>query len=190
MNRDLFEFIKAAIDHPLEVSTLFPTSPVLAKRILSYIPFALQTQIVELGPGTGAITRFLAPQLKNNAHYLGIEINQEMVTYLRGRFTHLRFQQGAADTISTLLPPQSVSSVVSSLPWTMFSSEIQEKTLSAISSSLKPGGLFLTYVCINATWYPQAKNLNRLLLERFSVIKKSPIIWRNMPPAFIYVCTK
>lgn len=86
--------------------------------------------------------------------------------------------------------PGTQSAVISSLPWTMFSSALQKRTLTGIHSALVEGGRFVTYVCINAAWYPQAQHFGGLLSGMFASVEKTPIEWRNIPPAFIYVCRK
>lgn len=186
MAKDTLEFVKAAIRRPLEVSTVFPTSRALAETLLSYADFKAAESVVELGSGTGAITRHLAPRLSRPDSYLGIEIDEPMVEYMRKEFQGMRFEAGPADSLAQLVPPDSVDVIVSSLPWTVFSDKIQESTIAAIVQSLKPGGVFLTYVCANALWYPQARAFVKRLQREFKDVHRSELEWRNIPPAYVY----
>lgn len=190
MTRDTIEFVKAALRRPMEVSTVFPTSKSLAETLLSFADLKNAEKVVELGAGTGAITRHLAPKLVHPEGYLGVELDVPMVEFLKKEFPDLRFEAGLAENITNWVEPSSVDVVVSSLPWTVFNDELQERTIQSIHKSLKPGGVFLTYVCANALWYPQAKNFISRLKNSFSDVHKSQLEWRNIPPAFVYRSTK
>lgn len=186
MARDTIEFVKAALRRPMEVSTVFPTSRALAETLLSLADIKSAESVVELGCGTGAITRHLAPRLTRPETYLGIEIDVPMVEYMRKEYPAMRFEAGPADALTHLVAPASVDVIVSSLPWTIFSDELQEKTIAAILQSLKPGGIFLTYVCANALWYPQARAFVKRLKREFKDVHRSDLEWRNIPPAYVF----
>ena len=190
MARDKIEFVKAALRRPLEVSTVFPTSRPLAEKLLSFADLKNADHVVELGSGTGAITQHLEPRLKPRASFLGIEIDEPMVKYLREKFPKLRFEAGPADMLSQLVPASSVDAVVSSLPWTIFPDEVQSSTINAISHALKPSGVFVTYICANALWYPQARAFTRKLETTFRDVHRSDLEWRNIPPAFVFRSTR
>lgn len=190
INKDLIEFVKAAVDKPMEVSTIFPTSSALANRLLDQMECDLPGPVVELGAGTGAITRHLKKRLTPEQSYLGIEVNSDMIRFLRREFRDMDFRRGKADQIEKFLEGKLAANVVSSLPWTIFTSQYRELTLSAIHRSLKPGGRFLTYMCINASIYPQANHFARVANQLFSKVERTPIEWKNIPPAFVYVCSK
>lgn len=190
MAHDVLEFIKAALRSPLNVSTVFPTSKALAETMLARAPLDGAERVVELGAGTGAITKHLAPRLKNSDGYLGVELDPKMVAYLTGRFPDLRFASGFAQDLCEWVPKGSVDVVVSSLPWTMFSAETQTKTIDAIVAALKPKGTFLTYICINAFAYPMARSFIELLKNGFSDVSRSPLELRNIPPAFVFQAKK
>lgn len=186
MGDDVVQFLKAALKNPLEVSTVFPTSKALALRMLREVP-DFDGQIVELGTGTGAITRFLSAKILDPTQYLGLDLSEEMIGFMRKAYPHLRFEASAADQLPQLCPDGSVSAVVSSLPWTLFSPSTQESTLKAIKNVLKPEGVFITYMCLNTAWTPAAQNFMRLLREHFTGVTKGSFEWRNMPPARVIV---
>lgn len=190
MAKDTIEFVKAALRRPFDVSTVFPTSRALAETMLGFADLVRAERVVELGAGTGAITKHLAPKLVNPGGYLGVELDSKMVEFLRGEWPNLRFETGLAESLPQWLEPESVDVVISSLPWTMFSEETQRRTIDAIVKSLRPGGAFLTYVCANAYLYPQAKSLRRLLKENFRDLHRSDLEWRNIPPAFVFRAIK
>jgi len=187
--RDAIEFFKAALRNPLEVSTIFPTSKYLAETLLSNGDFLHAQHVIELGAGTGAITKHLQKKISAFS-YLGIELDHQMIQYLRRNFPSLRFEAGLAENMSNWAEPATVDLIVSSLPWTVFSDETQEKTIAAILSTLRPGGVFLTYICANALLYPQAKSFVNRLKNGFATVERRPLEWLNIPPAFVYKSSK
>lgn len=191
MQNEIIEFVKAAIKNPRDVSTVFPTSRWLAQRLLDEIPIKPNSFIVEVGAGTGAITQHLLRRLtKPGEQYLGVELNEQMVTYLRTYFPSMKFEQGLAQNLDVWMKDKKADGVVSSLPWTVFPEAVQRETLSAIYDSLKPGGVFATYMCLNSSWYPQAKRFKEMINSSFKSVDKTPVEWRNIPPAFVFRCTK
>ncbi len=185
-----FEFLKAAIRSPLEVSTIFPTSKFLANRLLNNAKVEDAKSVVELGCGTGAITRHLQPRLKRRDAYTGIEISAQMVSYLKREYPTLKFAEGRAENICSFVSPGSVDSVVSSLPWSLFPSEMQVNTLNGIHEALRPGGVFVTYVCINALVYPNAQGFLKALRSTFTSVSRSELELLNVPPAYVYIAKK
>lgn len=187
MKRPTVEFIKAAMRRPLDVSTVFPTSRFLARAMLNQADFTEAKNVVELGAGTGAITRHLLVRLVDPRHYLGIELDQKMVEFLRQEFPNAQFEIGLAENLVHWRQPESVDVVVSSLPWTVFSDNTQIRTVEAITKSLKQGGVFITYICANAMLLPQAKHFRQLLKECFQGgVQKVAFEWRNIPPSFVF----
>ncbi len=185
------QFVKAAAKSPMQMSTVFQTSHWLAKRLLERANLDQAHSVLELGPGAGAITKSLYGQLLADCRYKGIELNPDLVAYLRKAFPKFEFIEGSAELCAEIARKEGPADVVvSSLPWTIFPTEVQDKIMESVVQSLQPGGRFVTYVCINATLYPAAKNLRSLLFKNFSDVHKSKIEWRNIPPAFVYTCTK
>jgi phosphatidylethanolamine/phosphatidyl-N-methylethanolamine N-methyltransferase len=191
MANNILEFIKAAVRNPLVVSTVFPTSKSLAENLIEHGNIARAEKVVELGAGTGAITKYLLPRLASRDRYLGVELDPRMVDFLRKEFAEgVRFEAGPAENLPEWLQPESVDVVVSSLPWTIFSDQTQDKTIAAILQALKPGGTFVTYICVNALLYPQAKGFIRRLETGFASVERSALEWRNIPPAYVLKSTK
>ncbi len=73
MNENI-QFLQAFLKNPGTVGSITPSSPELARRMVSGIKPAENNVVLELGVGTGAITKFLQDVVPNNASYLGIEL--------------------------------------------------------------------------------------------------------------------
>jgi phospholipid N-methyltransferase len=64
----------------------------------------------------------------------------------------------------------------------------QNRIFDAVFASLAPGGLFTTFAYVHARWLPTSLRFRQRLFRHFSRIEVTPIVWRNLPPAFVYRC--
>jgi phospholipid N-methyltransferase len=78
--------------------------------------------------------------------------------------------------------------VLSGLPWASFPEELQLKLMDAVCEALAPKGVFATFAYLQGTLLPAGKRFGKTLESRFSEVRKSPVVWRNLPPAFVYKC--
>ena len=83
-----------------------------------------------------------------------------------------------------------IDSIVCGLPWAVFDEELQDSLLNATLDSLKPGGQFATFAYLQGLLLPAGKRFKEKLAQSFSKVETSPTVWRNLPPAFVYRCTK
>jgi len=98
MDRAAVEFLKAAARRPLGVSTVFPTSRALAERMVVAAASSPIDGVVELGAGTGAITRHLVAGARGRV--TALEIDPGMARFLRGRFPEVRVCCAAAEELA------------------------------------------------------------------------------------------
>jgi len=159
--------------------------------MLSPIDFDTARGIVEFGPGTGAFTREIAPRLGSHCRYLGIELNQRFVHELRRQFPWLGFVQGSVADLTAILADQRISrvdAVVSGLPWATLPVSLQETVFAAMRAALAPGGLFVTFGYLQSLVLPGAQALRQRLRREFVDVRRTPLVWGNVPPAFAYIC--
>jgi phospholipid N-methyltransferase len=186
-------FLGQFVRSPLSVGSVLPSSTALARAMVAPIDFTAARTIVELGPGTGSFTREIAGRLAPGCRYLGIELNPNFVGALSRTFPRLDFVQGDAEQLAQILAMHEVESadaIVSGLPWAWLPRPVQEAVFAAVSKVLVPGGLLVTFGYLQALVLPGARVLRRLLPRYFAEIKYSRIVWRNVPPAFAYICRK
>lgn len=172
-------FVRAALRRPLVVATPFPTSAVLARWMVADID--PDEVVVELGPGTGAITRFLAPR----PDYLGVEVDPCLATALRARLPTMRVVNAPAEELAAYVETGSVDVVISSLPWSVLPVATSEAVLEAVAQALAPRGRLTTYLCAHTAWLPGARGFLRALRQRFPRVRAGPLVWRNVPPALL-----
>jgi len=189
-NRD---FLAQFIRNPHTVGAVLPSSKALARMMLAPVDFDTLTTIVEYGPGIGAITQEILPHLSGSQKYFGFEINPNFLQQLRQRFPNQEFIGEPASQIGQFLKTsqiKTIDAVICGLPWASLPISEQSKTLEATLNSLKPGGLFITFAYLQGLLLPAAWALRRRLSENFTTVCRTKIVWRNIPPAFAYVCAK
>lgn len=147
--------------------------------------------VVELGPGTGTITGKIASRIRPEAAFLAIELNPVFVRRLAAQIPLVHVIHDSAERLGEILlerDVESVDAVISSLPWSLFSQERQEGLLRAVAQSLRPGGTFATTAYLPGLSFPAARRFRELLERHFPSVQRSALVWRNLPPAFVYRC--
>jgi phospholipid N-methyltransferase len=149
--------------------------------------------VVELGPGTGAFTRAIQDTIVPSATFFALEINQEFATNLRRQFPDLTVHHDSAEKLPEYLAhhgKSEVDCILSGLPWASLPMKVTAGTMTAVAESLRPGGTFATFAYAHAVYLPKARSFRRRLEGLFAKVETSPVVWRNLPPAFVYQCTK
>jgi len=186
-------FLQQFMRSPLTVGALAPSSRALANTMLAPIDFARVGNVVEFGPGTGAFTRGIAPRLRAGCRYLGIELNPAFVRELTISFPRLSFVHGNVADLTRILDSQGIAAVdaiVCGLPWATLPIALQETVFAEIDRTLAPGGVFVTFGYLQSLVLPGAWALRRRLRRHFGDVRRSSVVWANIPPAFAYICRK
>lgn len=187
------QFIKGVLKDPKNTGAVVPSSPFLAKEMLSHWPESSDALIVEYGPGTGAITKRLAKQIGPEQSYLGFEMNPMFIRHLNKILPNMPIAHSSAENIAEECEKRSLPKadlIVSGLPWANFNPKLQESILHSTSEYLAPGGVFSTFAYVHALPLPRARQFSSRLKEQFSNVSMSQVIWRNVPPAVIYHCSQ
>ena len=146
--------------------------------------------VLELGAGSGAITKHIMKERNKLASYTGVEIDPNLVDYLKASFTGEKFLAASAEDLKDHVADQSIDVVMCSLPWTLFPQKLQESITKEIVRMLKPGGYFTTFLCVHALAYPGAPRVKKIFNHFFSDFEKKAFIPHNIPPANVYRGTK
>lgn len=174
----------------MQVATLFPTSTFLARRLANVVDPNGRGAVVELGPGSGAITRHLALRAGDPDRYLGLEVSADLVGVLRARHPELRFHRGPARLLGRVLPDGEADTVVASIPWTLLAPEERDDSVEAAARALRPGGRLATFVCLHAAGGQGARGLRAALRRWFREVHPAFLEWRNLPPAVGILATR
>ncbi|MCI2417258.1 methyltransferase domain-containing protein [Saccharopolyspora sp. K220] len=178
---------------PNLVGAVAPSSPNLAREMAAVVPTSGRPVVVELGPGTGALSGAISERLPAGGRQVAIELDSGMVEYLRAELPWLEVIQGDAARLGELLGEAGidrVDAVISGLPWSIFPAKLQQAILQQVGAVLAPGGAFTTFAYVHALGMSGARQFRRRLDLAFDEVLTSRTVWRNVPPARIYVCRR
>ena len=191
MNENI-EFFQAFLKNPLKVGSIAPSSPDLAQKMIDEIRPDEDHVVLELGVGTGAITKFLREAVPNRESYVGIELDKDLVKSLRRNFPELKIVRGnACETFSIYQRTGygEVGYIICCLPFVSMPNEIGERILLEIDKFMERGCMFRTFQYAHGYYLPSAIKLRKHLRERYGKAKKSQIVIKNVPPAYTLTWT-
>jgi len=182
---DEVRFLRSWIEKPLHMGAVMPSGRVLARTMAQYVDIKSEGPVVELGPGTGAITNALIEHGIDQKRLVLVEYNPSFCALLRERYPHAKVVQGDAYTLrdslrNVLSAP--ASAVVSGLPLVTKPMLTRLKLIRDAFLALAPGAPFVQFTYSAAP--PIPKSLPGVSTEA------SERIWMNLPPARVWVYRK
>ncbi len=165
----------------------------VANAITKHANLSQYKTVVELGSGTGAITKKLVENISEDALFMALELNAHFVQETKKACPSAIVYHDSAENIRNCLNKHGkefCDCVISTLPWTLFEPELQERILQAVLDVLPEGGQFLTVTYTFATLLPSGKRFRSLLNGKFSHVHRTKPIWKNLPPVYVYHCKK
>ncbi len=152
---NLVDFLLAFAREPKLIGAIAPSSKQLGAAMAAPCRHRLglggdapQTEgasVVELGPGTGVVTRCLLEAGVLPDRLTLVEKEERFARQLRGTFGDLRVVQGDAMHLDSLLGREFAHFIVSSLPLRNFSAEAKHRLLSSVTKTLGPQGRFIQF---------------------------------------------
>ena len=176
-------FLKCFMKNPRQVGSVIPSSPFLTKAMMSKIKWDDARYVAELGAGTGVLTRAIVRSLKPGGKVFVFEIDHGLKAIIENEHPDLTVYDDAAE-LHRIIDGQGIGQldyVVSSLPFAVLHPRVTASILEAIDKCLKPGGKLIAY--------QYSKHMKKYLEKRFESVKTSFVLC-NVPPAFVYECTK
>jgi phospholipid N-methyltransferase len=186
---------EALADFPM-VAAISPSSRYLATAMLEPLPWARTRVAVELGAGTGAITHALLEQLPSDGTLLVFEINRRFFDCLQRSISDPRvilINSSVENLDSELLQRgiRQVDAVVSSLGLAFMPDRQRHALFQRLSPFLHKKSVFTQFQYIHGMQFVEGRLCRfdlRPLLSRYFVSVQSRIVWRNLPPAFVFTC--
>jgi phosphatidylethanolamine/phosphatidyl-N-methylethanolamine N-methyltransferase len=182
--RTVHVFLREWLRAPLRTGAVLPSGEALVRAIARELEPTEAGTVVELGPGTGAVTRALLERGVAPERLVLVERNMQFVGILRRRFPNLTILQADATELRDLLGELGigpVSAVVSSLPLRSLPFAVQRHVLRASFGVLGPGGRFLQFT------YGFTSPVHPLLQRRLDLVGQ-PVsrVLLNIPPAVVW----
>jgi phospholipid N-methyltransferase len=177
----MLSFLKALAHNPRATGAILPSSPFLAKEMAAHVIKNPAGVVVELGAGTGVVTKALLRAGVQPWTLIVIESSSNMVKKLRKRFPNIQIIEGNAADLSRLLihEKREVHTIISSLPLRSLPKATTQTILQQINAVLAQHGRYIQFT-YSFTQDPcfSLKNFQHILSKR---------IWMNLPPARVDV---
>jgi phosphatidylethanolamine/phosphatidyl-N-methylethanolamine N-methyltransferase len=182
---DEVRFLRSWIEKPLHMGAVMPSGRVLARTMAQYVDIDSDAPVIELGPGTGAITNALIAHGVDQRRLVLVEYNPGFCALLRDRYPQATIVQGDAyalrDSLWNVLSAPA-SAVVSGLPLVTKPMLTRLKLIRDAFVAMAPGSPFVQFTYSVAP--PIPKSLPGVSTEA------SERIWMNLPPARVWVYRK
>lgn len=182
------QFLQAFLKDPLHMGSITPSSPDLARAMTHGLKPHRDNILMEMGLGTGAITKFVSKIVPDEESYLGIEINREFVSRLRRQFRGLNIICGDATKAAEIHQKSDLGKVgyiLSGIPFVSLPNDIGDEILKEIAGFMDEGNcLFRTFQYAHGYYLPSAVKLRQFMRKRYGKSQKSQLIVKNIPPAY------
>lgn len=186
-------FIKQFIIHPAQTGAIWPSSTELAHVITDAACLSEASAVVEWGSGTGVFTEQILQKKASKALFFAVELNPDFVSATQARCPTAQIYHDSATETPRFLAQHNCHQcdiVICGLPWAAFDAPLQDALLDTLLNILRPDGRFLTFAYLQGLLLPAGRRFRKKLQSRFSHVTTTRTVWRNTPPAFVYVATK
>lgn len=179
---DELKFFKGWIDKPKAVGSIIPTSSVTARRMASVVDITSGLPVLEVGPGTGVITKAILRRGVKPTDLYAVEYSHDFVVHLKRNYPGVNVIEGDAFDLNKTLGAKArlkFDSVVSGVPLLNFPVAARVRYVESLLDRIPQGRpiVQLTY----GPKSPVPPGLGDYLVERFD------FIIRNIPPTTLWV---
>jgi len=181
---DEVRFLRSWIEKPLHMGAVMPSGKMLARTMARYVDTESTAPVIELGPGTGAITDALISRGVDQKRLVLVEFNPSFCALLRERYPHATIVQGDAYHLDHTLKAfdEPASAIVSGLPLVTKPMLTRLRLIRDAFAKMIPGAPFIQFTY--AVVPPIPKSLSGVSTE------SSERVWMNLPPARVWVYRK
>lgn len=177
-------FLKRWLANPLQMGSVIPSSPALCRRIAALVERQGDEVVVELGAGTGVISRALLAAGVPPERLVVVEIVRDMAEHLRRVLPGVNVIQGDAFDLAQALPKRmvgKVGTVICGIPLVMLPLAQQKRFVAAVES-VAPGKGFLLYTYCITSPLPYRKLGLSARREAWTPLNAPPAsVWRYQP---------
>jgi len=184
-------FLKRWLRRPFAMGAVVPSGRLLAEAMAETTKAALAGRpghVVELGAGTGEVTKALLAAGLAPERLALVERDPELARFLRRHFPGPRIIEGDAARLPRLLAEHEVApvaAVVSSLPLLSLPAGIVQSIVGGVFEALPRGAALVQFT------YGPTPPVPRAVRERLHLDgAHGKRIWRNVPPAVVWTFTR
>ena len=176
-------FLKRWAANPLQMGSVVPSSPALCRRVVGQVRRAPDEMVVELGAGTGVISRALLDGGVPADRLVVVEIVPDMIQHLRRIVPGATVVEGDARSLPDLLPHLAgrVGTVICGIPLVLLPVAEQRRFIDAMGA-IAPGRGFLHYSYCLTSPLPARKHGLAAKREAWTPVNVPPAsVWRYTP---------
>jgi len=202
--RDHIEFFRQFRERFETTGAIAPSSRFLAGALTR--PLAARSgpaRILEVGPGTGAVTRRIVRLMKPDDRFDLVELNETFADLLRRRFEeHADYRRVAAQSTIHVCPIEEFAAegtydfIISGLPLNNFPPELVRRIFEAFFRLLSPGGVlsYFEYMYVRSLRRRVVGSAERARLAALEEILQEYLgrcrirqdwVFINLPPAWV-----
>jgi phosphatidylethanolamine/phosphatidyl-N-methylethanolamine N-methyltransferase len=180
-------FLRRWAANPLQMGSVVPSSPALCRRIAALARHAPDEYVVELGAGTGVVSRALLAAGVPAERLAVVEIVPEMADHLRGALpAGVNVLRGDAFELPSVLPEAwrgRVGAVICGIPLVLLPLAQQRRFVAAVEA-VAPGRGFLLYTYCITSPLPWRRLGLAARREAWTPLNLPPAsVWRYTPAA-------
>ena len=172
-------FLTALKSQPKSVGAVWPTGPAMARSMASIVNPDAELPVLELGPGTGVITKAILERGLAPAKLHAVEYSPQFVRELRVRFPDIHVHQGDALNLAASVGDSRFDCAISALPLLNFPIDMRLRFIKDVLARLPP-----LRPLIQFSYGPTAPVPGKA--GQFSV-ERHDFVLRNIPPARIWI---
>jgi phosphatidylethanolamine/phosphatidyl-N-methylethanolamine N-methyltransferase len=177
-------FLRRWLANPLQMGSVIPSSPALCRRIAALVERKDDEVVVELGAGTGVISRALLSAGVPPEKLVVVEIVRDMADHLRQALPGVNVIQGDAFELARDLPgwmQGKVGTAICGIPLVLLPLDQQQRFVDAVES-VAPGKGFLLYTYCITSPLPYRKLGLTAKREAWTPLNIPPAsVWRYQP---------
>ncbi len=174
-------FLRGLIANPLAVGAIAPSSPALARAVAAQVDPALEGPVLELGPGTGSMTRELLARGITPERMVLIEWDPNFARTIAAEFPGVKVIRGDAFDLDGTLPKvgfRQFAAIVSGIPLLNHSLAKRSALVEAAFRRLAPGAPMIQFSYgLSAPVKPPPE----------ISVRSAAFVWKNLPPATVWV---
>jgi phosphatidylethanolamine/phosphatidyl-N-methylethanolamine N-methyltransferase len=175
-------FFRGMMQGPKQVGAIVPTSSVTARKMASVVDPSSGLPVLELGPGTGVITKQILARGIQPEKIVSVEYSRDFYERLVEDYAGVNFIHGDAFDLEKTLGAfagQTFDSVISAVPMLSFPMEARIRLIDDLLSRIPVGRpvVQITYGPVS----PVIAQPDRYHIQHFDFIV------RNIPPAQLWI---
>lgn len=181
-------FVAAALRSPSSVGSIMPSSRALSRAIAAQVDMSRPGTIVELGAGTGAVTRALLDAGASPSQLVVVELDEKLHALLQKRFPQLTVLRADAIELTRVLreaKPGRVNAVVSSLPLLTLPEPVRDGIADQIVQVMEKDTPLVQFT------YGMRSSIDAKMQQRLGLSGyRARLVLANLPPAHVWVYRK